>query len=100
MGGADKDVMLKLKKLSVQASDEEEEPGKTDSKSEKECAVLFGNLTLSPLNCCPQSSPPVKATRRIRFVSTFTVQGCRVCAHMLEALKRSDSESLTKMSRK
>lgn len=36
VGGADKDVMLKLKKLSVQASDEEEEPGKTDSKSEKE----------------------------------------------------------------
>lgn len=68
----DEDVMLKLKKLSVQASDEEDEPGMmfqdcsswyNDSYSHARTVVFQ-----CPCLSAPQLLPPVKETRRIRFV--------------------------------
>lgn len=74
--------MLKLKKLSVQASDEEDEPGTPF----QEWALQWNRH--HPLTCTlivqrsiPQSSPAAKGTRRIRFAFSLHSQTVRACCH-------------------
>lgn len=69
----DNDVMEKLKKLSVQASDEEDEPGTSTSTltHSSQCVLICSVLSHCSLSFCPQLWPPAKETRRIRFVVTL-----------------------------
>lgn len=65
--------MLKLKKLSVQASDEEDEPGMMCYVLVVMKWLLRSHMYSDMCSClsAPQSSPPAKETKRIRYVSSL-----------------------------